>query len=207
MYKKDSAWRYTKIKRLCCLLTVWSVRGERAVHYLVAVLHIWMKSTTAGLVDISDVDVAICSLPTNASSAQALCDSSLGNVAITLGVLCAAWYWHLLGLPISSSRLVHLLMIIVLLQVSVSLRMWEILLIAIRLETATHMISILWVKAVLNVDALATGVSRVTNFLNAARRVRKWMLIDLRVVATNVVCSLCHINPSIGRAKFFHFIE
>ena len=64
-------------------------------------------------------------------------------------------------------------MIIVLLQVSVSLRMWEILLIAIRLETATHMISILLVKAVLNVDALATGVSRVTNFLNAARRVRK----------------------------------
>lgn len=82
--------------------------------------------------------------------------------------------------------------------------MWEVLLIAVWLETATHLITVLRVEALLNVDPLIATVARMADLLNAARRVGEGMLVDLRVVATNVVSSLYHINPTIGRAKFFH---
>lgn len=85
--------------------------------------------------------------------------------------------------------------------------MREILLIAIRLETATtHLFLGLVVKTVLDVDSLA-AVVRMGNLLHAARGRGKGVRIYLRVIASGVVGSLHHINPAIGRAKFFHFIE
>ena len=89
-----------------------------------------------------------------------------------------------------------------------SLRMWEILLIAIGLETASHLIlRLIRVKTVLNVSTLVGVTVGVIDFLNATRRRSEGMRIYLRIVATDVVGSLDHIKPSIGRAKFFHFIE
>ena len=200
--------RYPKIKR-SNLLTVWTVWRQGAVHDLIAVLHVRMEISTTTLVKISNIDITIGIWGTDSSTAETIPDAPRGYVTIALGVLGTAGNRHLLRLAVPGPvGLLHLLLlVVVLLQVSMSLRMCEILLIAIRLETAAcHLILGLGVKTVLDVDTLAATVVGMRHLLHASCRRREGVGIDLGVVAAGVVgASLHHINPAIGRAKFFHY--
>ena len=85
--------------------------------------------------------------------------------------------------------------------------MWEILLASVLLETAGHLILRRPVKAILNVSTLIVLTAiRMVHFLHAPSWRGERMRINLRVVASNSVGSLDHIESTIRLANFFHFL-
>ena len=151
-----------------------------------------MQSATALLVNVANIYTASATIVVTTST-EALTNTTSGYISVALWVLSASRNWHLLWFAVSSTcRLFHL-RVLILLQVTVSLRMWEILLIRIRLETAAHLILRPSIEAVLNVDTLVVSATiRVVIFLHTLSGRGKWMGIDLRIVST-VVGSLSHV--------------
>lgn len=147
------------------VMQIWTMRRQRTVYYLI----VGMKSSSTLLVYVANIDVtSIVTAGDSTTVETTLANSTSCNVPIAFGVLRASRNWHLLTFSISDARrLFHLLMVLILLQVAVCLRMWEVLLIWIGLETATHLVLRLPVETILNVYALVVAAIRMVHFLHA----------------------------------------
>jgi len=140
------------------------MRRQRTVYYLI----VGMKSSSTLLVYVANIDAASIVAAGDSTTVEALANSTSCNIAIALGVLRASRNRHLLTFSISDAlRLFHLLVVLILLQIAVSLRMGEVLLIWIRLETAAHLVLRLPVETVLNVYALVVAAIVMGHFLHA----------------------------------------
>ena len=180
------------------VLTIWSVRRQRAIDDLITVWNIGVKISTTLLVKVSaDVHVTTVS---RAVTAQSRSHASGSNVAVAFWILCSSLNWHFLRLSVAHVRirLLYLLMILVLLQVSVRLRVCEILLIWVGWETAGHGLLVLSIKTILDIDSLVVDTAVcVIHFLYTACRWCERVRVYLWVVASGVVWALDHIKSSI----------
>lgn len=144
------------------------MRRQRTVYYLI----VGMKSSSTLLVYVANIDATSIVAAGDSTTVEALPNSTSCNIAIALGVLRASRNRHLLTFSISDAlRLFHLLVVLILLQIAVSLRMWEVLLIWIGLETAAaHLVLRLPVETILNVYALVVAAIVMAHFLHARCR-------------------------------------
>lgn len=186
-------------------LTCLSVRWQCAIHLIAG----WMQIPTTRLVKVRYVDTATCVIAVNCMTTEPLTYILMVNVAITHRVLRVSRYF--LWFAVSGTcRLFNLLVILylILLEISMSLRMWEILLICILLETAGYLILRMTIEALYDVCTLVVlAAVRVIHFLHASGRRSERMRINLRVVTTNIAGSLHHIDSTIGLTNFFHFVS
>ena len=160
------------------------------------------------MIDVTNVNATSLVAIIYVSSTQSLSYGLRLYVTITHWICCGPLNRHFLRLSISRCcRLLNLLMVLVFLQISVSLRMGKVLLICVSLKTASHLVLISIIEAILNIYFLVVSSTvGMVDLLDATSWRCEWMSIDLWIVATNIVGSLGHIKSPIWLTKFFHII-
>jgi hypothetical protein len=185
------------------VMHIWSVRRERTIYNLITVWNIVVKISTTLLVKVSidgHVGTTGATTVSGAVTAQSRAHAARRDVAVAFWILCTSLNRHFLRLSVAyvRIRLLNLLVILVLLQISVSLRVGEILLIWIGWETAGHSLLVLSIKTVLDINSLVVySAVCVIHFLYTARRGRERVRINLWVVPSGVVWALNHIKSPI----------
>ena len=179
------------------------MRRERTIYNLITVWNIVVKISTTLLVKVSiDGHVGTTGTTTvsGAVTAQSRAHAARRDIAVAFWILCTSLNRHFLRLSVAyvRIRLLNLLVILVLLQISVSLRVGEILLIWIGWETAGHSLLVLSIKTVLDINSLVVySAVCVIHFLYTACRGRERVRINLWVVPSGVVWALNHIKSPI----------
>ena len=177
------------------------MRRKRTIHNLITVCNIGVKISTTLLVKVSiNGHVSTCSTVSGPITAQSWPHTARSNIAIAFWILRTTLNWHFLRLsvPYVRIRLLNLLVILVLLQISVSLWMGEILLIWVGWETASNSLLVLSIKTVLDVNTLIVNAAIcVIHFLCTACRGCERVRIYLRVIPGGVVWALNHIKSPI----------